>query len=254
MKIITFNLRNHSDRWEERFPLVRQLFLQENADLVAFQEVSLMLGEKNQAELIAKSLNDELGRDSYKVYFTEGRGWLKGKEGIAVLSKLPLFSFEEKALPKKWRVAQKIQFKTHEKTVSLFNTHLHHEPEFNERIRYPQAQAVLKWVRGANTPSILVGDMNAAPASTTINLFKQSMVSAYAKLHGKEPEYTWPTPLIKNADQMEAAALDYIFLSEADFDIGDCRLIGTKPLSSDPSLYTSDHFGVCVELNLHLLS
>lgn len=57
MKLITYNLRHHANRWEERFPLVLALLLDEDADLIAFQEVFLLLGEQNQAALIAEALN-----------------------------------------------------------------------------------------------------------------------------------------------------------------------------------------------------
>jgi hypothetical protein len=40
MKVITFNLRNNSDRWEERFPLIIRTLLTEKADLVDFQGVN----------------------------------------------------------------------------------------------------------------------------------------------------------------------------------------------------------------------
>lgn len=249
MKIITFNLRNHSDRWEERFPLVVETLLATEADLIAFQEVSLLLGQKNQAELIADALHSGLGREMYKVFLAEGRGLQKGREGIAILSRLPVVSSERIALPGKWRVAQKVCIQMDGREVNLFNTHLHHKPVKDESIRFPQAEKVLLWAQSCDMPFILTGDMNAAPESSTIQFWKASLISAFAAVNDQEPDRTWPTPLVSKMPIGEVpATLDYIFLSKGDFDVQDSYLIGNSAAAEDPNLYPSDHFGIYAEV------
>jgi endonuclease/exonuclease/phosphatase family metal-dependent hydrolase len=251
MKILTLNLRNHWDRWEARFPLVVAALLAADADLIAFQEVSLLVGEKHQAALIAETLHAALGRAVYHIYLTEGRGEQKGREALAVLSRWPVLSADWMALPGELRVAQKVQVRADDRVVTLFNTHLHHEPVKSEYIRYPQAEKVLSWMGDCTTPAILTGDMNARPDSSTIQLFKESLVSAHAVVHGAEPDRTWPTPLVDSIPEDEVpGALDYIFLSKGDFMIRDCSVIGDDPAADDPSLYPSDHFGIAAEVEL----
>jgi endonuclease/exonuclease/phosphatase family metal-dependent hydrolase len=244
MRVITFNLRNHSDRWEERFPLVVQALLAEKADLIGFQEVSLAVGQLNQAEQIAEQLNAKLGAPFYTPYLTHCRGELNGREGIAILSRLPVLAFDEIALPNIWRVAQKVQVLTGDLPVTFHNTHLHHEPPNDESIRLPQAQAVLDWMSLSETPNILTGDMNASPNSSTIQSYKRVLTSAYEACHGREPDFTFPTPLTTQGQTPNRLAIDYIFFSQGSLQVQECHLIGNRQLTADPALYPSDHFGL----------
>lgn len=250
MNIITFNLRNNSDRWNDRFPLIIHTLMREKADLIGFQEVSTAIGPVNQAELITNQLNAKLGKPFYQPYLTRCRGELSGREGIAILSRLPVLAFDEIALPNIWRVAQKAQVLIGDRPVTLFNTHLHHEPVADESIRYPQAHAVLDWINGSETPNILVGDMNAMPNSSTIQLFKKSLTSAYAACHGQEPAFTFPTPLTTQGQTIKRLAIDYIFFSQSNLTLQDCHLIGDRQLTDDPALYPSDHFGLSAKFSL----
>ena len=249
MKVITFNLRNNSDRWRERFPLIVQTLLEEEADLIGLQEVFTNIGEMNQAELIADQLNSKLGAPHYKPYVTRCRGELKDREGIAILSRLPVLSFDEIALPNIWRVAQKVQVLIEGRQVTFINTHLHHEPASDESIRLPQAQAVLDWIKPSESPIILVGDMNAQPNSSTIQLFKKSLTSAYAACHSEEPGFTFPTPLTAQGQENNRLAIDYIFFSQGNWILQDCHLIGNRQLKDDPTLYPSDHFGLSAKFS-----
>ena len=250
MNVITLNLRNNSDRWNDRFPLIIHTLLREKADLIGFQEVSTAIGPLNQAELIADQLNAKLGKPFYQPYLTHCRGELSGREGIAILSRLPVIAFNEIALPNIWRVAQKVQVLIDDRPVTLFNTHLHHEPLTDESIRYPQALAVMDWINDSESPNILTGDMNAIPNSRTIQLFKKSLTSAYAACHGQEPAFTFPTPLTAQGQAINRLAIDYIFFSQNNLTLQDCHLIGDRQLTDDPALYPSDHFGLSAKFSL----
>jgi len=109
MNVVTLNLRNSADRWNDRFPLLIHTLLEEKPDLIGFQEVSTAIGRLNQAELIADQLNSKLGKPFYNAYLTRCRGELSEREGIAILSRLPVLAFDDIALPNIWRVAQKVQ-------------------------------------------------------------------------------------------------------------------------------------------------
>lgn len=249
MNVVTLNLRNSADRWNDRFPLLIHTLLEEKPDLIGFQEVSTAIGRLNQAELIADQLNSKLGKPFYNAYLTRCRGELSEREGIAILSRLPVLAFDDIALPNIWRVAQKVQVLITDRPVTFFNTHLHHQPLTDESIRYPQAQAVLDWINGSETPNILAGDMNAIPNSSTIQLFKKTLTSAYAACHGQEPVYTFPTPLTAQGQDITRLAIDYIFFSRGNLTLRDCHLIGNRQFTDDPALYLSDHFGLSADVS-----
>ena len=47
-------------------------------------------------------------------------------------------------------------------------------------------------------PIVAVGDFNGMPETPAIALMRERFTSAYAAIHGQEPEYTCPTPLKKH--------------------------------------------------------
>ncbi len=84
--------------------------------------------------------------------------------------------------------------------------------------------------------------MNASPDSKTVALLKQRFASAYEHIHGREPEGTFPTPLV--LFHWEPRALDYIFYSPERFAVSDARLSFTEPSPEDDTLFPSDHYGI----------
>jgi endonuclease/exonuclease/phosphatase family metal-dependent hydrolase len=114
-------------------------------------------------------------------------------------------------------------------------------------------------------PAIVCGDFNATPEMRTIQLMRQRFTSAYAAVHGREPDYTCPTPLAYRLSSVRKGlsragnfvltrrvtpwrgTLDYIFVDE-DFRVVNCALALKDPSPEDPTLYPSDHFGLCAEL------
>jgi endonuclease/exonuclease/phosphatase family metal-dependent hydrolase len=247
MKIATLNLRHHSDRWQERFPLVVETLLDANADLVGLQEVSIKVGPKNQAQLIADAINTLSKQLPYLVYFSPTREVTKDQEGIAILSRLPAESFESIALPGPWRVAQRITVRQEGRLLCFANTHLHHEPWRDETIRLPQATALMDWVNALTCPCVISGDFNAEPDSATILKIKQSHCSAYESVHDSEPDFTYPTPLVVPAPA-HTNTIDYLFYSPDALQVTACEKIGTQSAAHDPTLYLSDHYGLCAEM------
>ncbi|HET60024.1 MAG TPA: hypothetical protein ENN32_06620 [Chloroflexi bacterium] len=247
MKIATLNLRHHSDRWEERFPLVVATLLNANADLVGLQEVSIKVGPKNQAQLIAEAVNMQSNQLPYRVYFTPTREATRDQEGIAILSRLPAESFESIALPGPWRVAQRITIRHEGRLLCFANTHLHHEPWRDESIRLPQAIALMDWIKALPCPCVISGDFNAEPDSATILNIKQSHRSSYESVHGSEPDLTYPTPLVVPTPA-HTNTIDYLFYSPKALQVTACEKIGTQSAPHDPTLYPSDHYGLCADI------
>ena len=247
MKFATLNLRHHQDRWEERFPLVVETLLDADADIVGLQEVSIKLGPKNQAELIAEEINKVSGKAPFNVYFTLTREVTKDQEGIAILSRFPLKSADSIALPGPWRVAQMITVDIEGRTIGFANTHLHHEPWTNEIVRLPQAQAFLEWINAQVFPCVMSGDYNAQPMSETVLHIKQTHASAYETVHGSEPDQTYPTPLVQPVPD-HTASIDYLFYAPDALNVTSAELIGTQTAPHDDTLCASDHYGVMAEM------
>ncbi len=251
MKLVSFNLRHNVDRWPERSKLILEELIEEQPDIIAFQEVALPI---KQAHWIAHQLNAATAHVPYQVKVAKKGGW-RAKEGIGMLSRLHMEEHHRIALPKGHRVAQHIRVKVDDKPIDLLNTHLHHLPEGNESVRLKQIKVLLKWMFVFDKPKtrrswILMGDFNTPPESQTVAEVKKYLTSAYVALHGAEPEFTSLTPLIKGLDNYTPKTLDYIFYDPAAFRMNDVRLVFTQPHPEDVRLYPSDHYGLLVEFDV----
>lgn len=247
MKILTLNLRHNQDRWEDRLPLVIDALQSEQADIIGFQEVWLGF---QQAHLIADRLNKRTPENHYSV-FVEPKWGENPIEGIGLLSRLPVIEHKRLELPEGERVAQSIRVEINGKTVDIANTHLHHRPERDEIIRLPQMETLLRWMfEQGNRRWILTGDMNAVPTSSTIQLAKKHLASAYEVVHGDEPTTTFPTPLVNDGYTGLSIAIDYIFFDPSVLRVKASQVIANQPHPNDAQLYPSDHYGLTAEIEI----
>ncbi|MEK9162987.1 MAG: endonuclease/exonuclease/phosphatase family protein [Chloroflexota bacterium] len=260
-KVLTLNLLNDLSRWDERKNLIAQGVNDLQPDLIALQEVKLPL---NTAQWLA----DHIG--GYTVHLCPKTGKAKNREGIAILSRLPVEGEAYLDLQRQGRVAQYIRLKINDRRLIFANTHLYWEPgESKERMK--QVERLLEWLR--TTPAdaaIVVGDFNGEPDQLSIKRMRKQFTSAYQASHGKEPDYTCPTPLTSKRNLIEETArsvrhaflnlktnralhwrgtLDYIFVNDG-VNVKACDVVLNKPAPHDPTLYPSDHFGLMAELIL----
>lgn len=92
--------------------------------------------------------------------------------------------------------------------------------------------------------------MNALPGSPAIEAVKRRFSSAYELIYGREPEATFPTPLVPR-EMPWRATIDYIFVPAATGGQGKVAgawLAFAQPADRDPSLYASDHYGLIAEI------
>lgn len=246
MKIATLNLCYNAHRWEERFPLIVQAILDHDIDLIGLQEVWTHMGNRNQAQVIADAVNQQLGAKIYQVSFTDSTRE-NSRMGIAILSRQPVKEFTWISLPGPWRVAQLVKLSVDGKVFGFINTHFHNLPAKEETIRLPQAVRLMEWVQAQEFPSLIVGDFNAPPPRDTILHIKKTHSSAYEIIHGCEPAFTCPTPLIA---PRPSEIVDYLFFDANAFHVKTCELILTQPAPDDDTLYASDHFGMLAEIEL----
>lgn len=249
MKILTLNLRNNADRWNERFPLVVREIQTELPDIIAFQEVSLAI---DQANMIKDALNPQLKENLYQSHTVRGWG-LEESLGESILTRYPQIDYEETRLPEGGRVAQLLSVYDGASPWSIVNTHLHHLPKDNEVIRFPQIRFLIDWMskfQKGKSAQILLGDMNATPKSKTIEYILRSFSSAYSSCHGQEPELTFPTPLVQVNDEWNSPrTIDYIFFSSSTIKLQESHLAFASSHPDDQTLFPSDHYGIVATMS-----
>ncbi len=258
LKVVTINIFSDLSLWDKRRgPLVREL-ADLKPDLIALQEVSL-------AARNAQWLAEQVGLEH--VYLSPKAGEAGKREGIAILSQLPFQDQATLDLKTQNRVAQCVRVEKDGRPVVLVNGHFFWQPGDSPE-RQLQIERLLDWLDeiAGNLPVVVCGDFNATPEMPSIKIMQQHFSSAYAAKHGKEPDYTTPTPLprsklkliltlykfikylrLRDIELDWRGTLDYIFVNEF-IQVIDCQIVLDKPAPDDPSLYPSDHFGLMAVL------
>jgi endonuclease/exonuclease/phosphatase family metal-dependent hydrolase len=243
--VATLNLFNRMGDWERRAPLVIDQLEKLAPDVIAFQEVDLML---DQGMTIARQINQRLGeRPHYRIKHAASPGKQVSYHGIGTLSRLELLEHEVLDLMTFERVAQRTVFRVGDREFVFVNTHLHHPPEAQQE-RVQQLEYLLGWLdrdqRGL--PLVIAGDFNSYVEEKAVALMKSRYRSAFEAANGREPEKTWPTP-VNNFDNSPAGTLDYIYVSE-EFTIKEAGLAFDEPSQEDLNVYPSDHLGLFARL------
>lgn len=258
LTVVTINILRELARWPARRALLAQGLAEQNADLIALQEVAL---PENTAQWLAS----ELG--GYQVWLCPKTGARARREAIAILSRWPVTDHSILDLRTQWRVAQAVRVDIAGQPLVFCNGHYYWRPlESEQRVR--QVRGLLDWLGAlpADLPLVTVGDFNGLPESRALQLMRARFTSAYAAVHGREPDWTCPTPLgysgwahwaksyvlslIANRQfKLWRGTLDYIFVN-ARLRVRDCRVILNQSAPHDPTLYPSDHVGLAATLEL----
>lgn len=260
VSLVTVNILNDRrapTRWEERRPWLAEGLRRRTPDLIALQEVRL-------PDRRAHWLAEQLG--GYSVHVCPKSGGWAGHEGIAVLSRLPVAEHATLDLRTQSRVAQRLHVNVAGRSFGLVNGHFFWwVGDHPERVR--QIRLLLDWLREwpAVLPLAVCGDFNGEPHTTAIQLMREHFVSAHAAVHGREPEYTAPTPLRRPGHPLQRlvvgvmsvianrtlkpwrGTLDYIFVNDG-VRVRTCEVVLNAPAPHDPTLYPSDHFGLAATL------
>jgi endonuclease/exonuclease/phosphatase family metal-dependent hydrolase len=255
LRVVTLNLLNDLTHWRLRAPLIVDELKALQPELIALQEVVL---PNNTAQSIADRLED------YSLHLTPKTGGRGRREGLAILSRLPVEAHEGFSFEHQGRVAQRVIVRQAGQLWFFANAHLYWHP-IDDRTRMAEVQALIEWLP---SPAILCGDFNAEPHYASISIVQQRFHSAYAVANGREPDYTCPTPLYRGPAPQHAArraalhvagwldrrrneawrgTLDYIFVDPA-IDVRECRLAFDRPAQRDRRIYPSDHFGLAATL------
>jgi len=267
--LITINILNDLSRWRQRRGLLLNQIYDCQPDLIALQEVSIK-GKSSNAHWLAEQLNnrEDLPDKHYQVYLCPKTGSFEKKEGLAILSRLPVRKQERLDLLTQNRVAQAITFRLDNETLMLVNGHFFWHPGPSQK-RLEQVELLLDWMdtQPAEIPVIICGDFNGVPGTPAIKFLRRYFDSAYVAIHGEEPDYTCPTPLPPSTKtKLRAAAkallgqrpspepswrgtLDYIFVDPR-LDTQACELAFNCPAKHNAVIYPSDHFGLYAQIKV----
>jgi endonuclease/exonuclease/phosphatase family metal-dependent hydrolase len=261
LRVATINVLNDRSRWAERRSLLARGLADLRLDLIALQEMTDPLGTST-----AHWIAEELG--GYSVHVCPKAGWGRTREGVALLSLLPVEHHETIDLRGQQRTAQLVRVRVGERPVVAVNTHLCWPPGV-DAARSRQVERLLAWV-GAAAPGeavVVCGDFNATPGARSIARMRRTFASAHEAVHGREPEFTCPTPLAVGGRVRGAATrillrlvsnrpggpwrgtLDYIFVGPG-VRVVACGVILDGPSPDDPTLYASDHLGLAAALEI----
>ena len=138
-------------------------------DIIGLQEVddrAKRSGSVAQAEYLGKALglHHAFGR------FMDFQG---GAYGMAVLTRYPIESVQEVALPEgnEPRTALSVQVKGPDgQPLTIVNVHFDWVED--DRFRFAQAEALTRHLDRLTTPYLLLGDFNDVPGSRTLALFR----------------------------------------------------------------------------------
>ncbi|HEV2069091.1 MAG TPA: endonuclease/exonuclease/phosphatase family protein [Acidimicrobiales bacterium] len=244
LRIGTLNVRNTADQWRERRELLVAQLAELRPDVVGLQELRRW---PSQIRWITRRLNQALRPEQPYRYHATGKAGLRGLwEGIAVLTRLPMVKRGSLDLEGEHRVANWVRLRLPDGAVlEVHNAHLSSR---DEELRDKQARLIVDHLatRG-QIPTLLVGDLNAGPASSTLRLLGERLRSAYAVFHGQEPGKTWPTAL--RPSFTNGSVIDYVLVDDH-LEVVDAWLTFDRPASTDPALFPSDHFGIAATIRV----
>jgi endonuclease/exonuclease/phosphatase family metal-dependent hydrolase len=239
-RVATLNVFNRMGDWESRFPLVVEQLHELAPDVIGFQELDMML---DQGMLISRAVNRLIAeRPHYRIKHATSPGVRASVFGIGTLAKVECVEHEILDLMTFERMAQRMVYEVDGQRFALVNTHLHHPPDAAEE-RAAQAEYLLAWLdKREPLPLVVLGDFNSYEGEKVVGVMKSRFRSAHEAVHGREPEYTWPTP-VNTFDNSPPGTLDYIYISP-EFRALDAGLAFNRPAADNADLYPSDHLGL----------
>lgn len=190
VRVLTYNI-HHGEGTDGVFdlPRIAQVIRDHNPDLVALQEVDDRTTRASGVDQAA-----ELGRLTGMHYvFGKAMDYAGGGYGEAILSRYPFIETRNHGLPfspghePRAAIAAVVRIGTGGPDLIFVGTHLDHTRDPADRIA--QARRINgSFVRENGPPTVLAGDLNAAPGSGPMNL----MLSYWTDASGGSPAPTIP--------------------------------------------------------------
>ncbi|RLD24199.1 MAG: hypothetical protein DRI71_03305 [Bacteroidetes bacterium] len=198
VKVLSFNiLHGATTNHDFNLDVIAQVIIDANPDFVAMQEVDFKTNRAKKYDLVT-----ELGwRSKMTPLFGRAMPYDGGEYGEGVLSKFSFLMTRNVALPfspgNEPRAALEITtVLSSGDTISFIGTHLDHLRDETDKVA--QVKKINQVFSKNKYPTILAGDLNDVPGSTTITLLEELWTSSYNK---ESIEATYPsTKPIKKID------------------------------------------------------
>jgi endonuclease/exonuclease/phosphatase family metal-dependent hydrolase len=242
LQVATLNLRNMSDRWDERLPLLLADMQALQPDLMGLQECVFPLQQDRLLGAAGpgryEAVRGPAGRPEYG-------------NGILVREPLRATAVERTELGRDRSAVRTIIALPGGARLAFATTHLHHLPA-DEAVRDEQVRVLVRWLdTGPGSDAVIVvGDFNAEPVEPAYaRMVAAGFRSAHLEANATEPPVTWPSGIVAPALDTDGdpGCLDYIWLRGA-VRADACRVIFDRPAAGDPTLYPSDHFGLSAQV------
>lgn len=252
VRVATLNLFNNpAGRWDDRVALVADQAIELEADVLAFQECDL---DGPQVRQVVAALGE-----TYELVplANPSPGSIKS---LALATRLPVVTTDACLDLGSDDIALRVRVDAGDRPIDVVTTHLHFGPSRRgSEIRAAQVQRLLAWLGPVRDRSLVVmGDFNGGARGATVAAMKAVLRSAHEAVHGGEPPFTHPTPLVEVVDteaafgvpilpEGEGHAIDYVFVSPL-VEVRDCRVAFDRPAAGEPRLFPSDHLGLVADL------
>jgi len=233
VKVLSFNiLHGATTNGDFNLDVIAKVIKDANPDFVAIQEVDFKTNRAKKYDLVT-----ELGwRTKLAPLFAKAMEYDGGEYGEGILSKYTFLQSRTVALPysqgNEPRVALEVITTILSKdTIAFIGTHLDHTDLETDRVS--QAKKINGVFITNKYPTILAGDLNDIPGSTTINILEEMWYPSYDK---ENPAYTFPS---NNPEKK----IDYIMF----YPENRWRIIDTEVIADT---IASDHCAYLVTLEL----
>ncbi|MFC2124564.1 endonuclease/exonuclease/phosphatase family protein [Bacteroidota bacterium] len=233
VKVLSLNiLHGATTRGDFNLDMISEVIIQADPDLVALQEVDYQTNRSKKYDLTT-----ELGwRCKMVPLFGRAMYFDGGEYGDGILSKHTIIQSRNVGLPfsstNEPRTAVEITTVLNSgDAICFIGTHLDHTSDESDRIA--QASKINEVFSSNKFPTILAGDLNAAPGSNTINTLEKIWSSSYDK-NNPAPTFPSKNPRVK---------IDYVMFIPEDR----WKVIETEVIENE---IASDHCGYLVTLEL----
>jgi endonuclease/exonuclease/phosphatase family metal-dependent hydrolase len=241
IRVLTYNIRSGNGNLDSTAAAIRA----QSPDIVALQEVDVHWAERSAFADQVSELAAKLGMQARFAPIYQLPGLTPGAAprefGVALLSRYPIVRFRNDTIA---RLSTQVQDHTPAPApglldavldvqghpVRVFNTHLDYRKD--PAVRAQQVQQMLGFIGDLGVPTLVFGDMNAAPSAPELQPLFQRLHDAWSG--SDSPGFTYPA-------EGPRERIDYVLVSPQ-FTVRSVKV---------PDTQASDHRPVVAELVLH---
>ncbi len=245
-RIATLNLEQDHKRWTTRRPLIEDGIAALKPDVMAFNEVSVVL---QTARALRQSAAARLGAAYHLVQQTRVNG-LADVEGEALITRFPVLETGNLDFRTRDMVALVARLSIDETAVDVYVTHLYMS-RGDDALRLHQVQQLLAWIdsRDDVPAKIVCGDFNATldkpSAALMATRFRPTQTAPTAFTPLADRDGTVSHPYWPRMDR----CIDYVWVA-GPIDVVASGVCFDQPAPDDPALWPSDHAGVWADLRV----